>query len=603
MSLVKILPEILSNKIAAGEVVERPASVVKELVENALDANSTQIHVEVENGGRSLIRVSDNGEGMAHDDALLAMERYATSKIYTDTDLFAIRTLGFRGEALPSIASVSRFELISKDRDSASGTQIRVEGGKIKNVVETGAPQGTMITVKNLFYNTPARRKFLKTVNTEMGHITDTLSQMAMGNPTVRFKLTHNNKVIYNWSKSPDAFGRVADVLGKALQKDLFDITFSQNGVAVSGWVASDRHTKSTNRGIYIFVNKRFVRDRVITHALFEGFSGRLMKGKYPTAALFITLPPDQVDVNVHPTKHEVRFADQRGVHAAVQTAVAQAFKSAPDIPWKTVATPLVEKDFEKPIETPPSLVSEKQRPASPRPALFSPPSFAPLKEEKDHIPSFPPAEIPKPQIKDQNTLWQKRFFSDLRIVGQIHNTYIICEFEDGFVLIDQHAAHERIMYEKLKARSANQTIPKQTLLMPEILELGFKETDILNELLPELAQVGWDIDPFGPETFAIKAVPSVLAESDVIPVITEIIDKMIEMGIKSDLETALEESRKIMACHSAVRASQALTDKHLTRLLEQLDQCENPSNCPHGRPTWIQYTKKDLEKQFKRIV
>ena len=603
MSAIKILPEILSNKIAAGEVVERPASVVKELVENALDAQSTQIHVEVENGGRSLIRVSDNGTGMPHDDALLAMERYATSKIHTDTDLFAIRTLGFRGEALPSIASVSRFELISKDCNSASGTQIRVEGGRIKNVAEVGAPQGTMISIKNLFYNTPARRKFLKTVTTEMGHITDTLSQMAMGNPEVRFKLTHNGKVIYNWSVSPDAFNRVVGVLGKNIQKDLYAINFVQNDLAVSGWVASDRHTRSTNRGIFIFVNKRFVRDRVITHALFEGFSGRLMKGKYPTAVLFITLSPDKVDVNVHPTKHEVRFVDPRTVHNGVQAAVSQAFRPAPDIPWQKVTRPSSARPSETPAAKPDPPLLEKQK-SAPLPTSPVSSSFSRVMDKTEEKPSeFTSTKIADPSIKEQHTLWQKRFFSDLHIVGQIHNTYIICESDEGFILIDQHAAHERIMYEKLKTRSENQSIPKQTLLMPEILELGFKETHILNDLLSELAQVGWEIEPFGPDTFAIKAVPSVLAENDVIPVIKEIIDKIIEMGIKPDLGNALEESRKIMACHSAIRASQSLTDKHLGRLLEQLDQCENPSNCPHGRPTWIKYTKKEIEKQFKRIV
>ena len=606
MSAIKILPEILSNKIAAGEVVERPASVVKELVENAIDAQSTQIHVEVENGGRSLIRVSDNGTGMAHDDALLAIERYATSKIYADTDLFSIRTLGFRGEALPSIASVSRFEIISKDPASVSGTRIYVEGGKIKNVAEVGAPEGTMISVRNLFYNTPARRKFLKTVNTEMGHISDTLSRMAMGSPEVRFKLTHNGKTIYNWSAAADPFNRVVDVLGKDVQKDLFAIGFNRNDVTVSGWVAADRHTRSTNRDIYIYVNKRFVRDKVVTHALFEGFSGRLMKGKYPTAVLFITLLPDKVDVNVHPTKHEVRFADQRDVHHAVKTAVTEALKPSPDIPWKkALAAPQAPAAPEPMFSPPPQPASrhpvEKTAPSSPPPSFSPPANAAPGPEPEEKPAEFAPAGILENRIKDQHTLWQKRFFSDLRIVGQIHNTYIICESDDGFILIDQHAAHERIMYEKLKKRT--NPVPRQSLLMPEILELGFQEADILSRLLCQLAEVGWEMEPFGPETFAIKAVPLVLAESDVIPVIKEMIDRITDLGITTDLDNALEESRKIMACHGAIRASQSLTEQHLNRLLEQLDECENPANCPHGRPTWIQYTRKDIEKQFKRIV
>jgi DNA mismatch repair protein MutL len=283
-SKIKILPEILSNKIAAGEVVERPSSVVKELVENALDANSTRIIVEVEKGGRSLIRVSDNGEGMGHDDALLAIERYATSKIYKDQDLFSIKTLGFRGEALPSIASVSRFSLMTRDKKAEAGTEIIVEGGKIKNVSDVGAPTGTMITVKQLFFNTPARRKFLKTINTEMGHIADTMANIALGWPHVQFKLLHNAKTVKSWSLASDHVDRIADVLGKGVKDDLHRIQFGESNLSVAGWISDPRVTRSTSRGIYLYVNGRFVRDRTIQHALLSGYTSRLMKGRFPVA-------------------------------------------------------------------------------------------------------------------------------------------------------------------------------------------------------------------------------------------------------------------------------------------------------------------------------
>ena len=324
MSKIKILPEILSNKIAAGEVVERPASVVKELVENSLDAGSTRIIVDIAQGGRSLIRVSDNGSGMNRDDALLALERYATSKIYKDQDLFSINTLGFRGEALPSIASVSRFSLVSRDESADAGTEIVVDGGKIKNVAEVGAPRGTMVSVKQLFFNTPARRKFLKTIGTEMGHIADRIASIALGHPGVQFRLTHNDKIVKNWLMTAEPFDRVVDVLGNDLKNDLLAIDSQTDGISISGWIASPRANRRTSRAIYLYVNGRFVHDRIVQHALFEGYAQRLVKGQFPVAVIFINVPFDEVDVNVHPTKNEVRFARQKEVHEAVRQTVAQ---------------------------------------------------------------------------------------------------------------------------------------------------------------------------------------------------------------------------------------------------------------------------------------
>ena len=335
MTQIKILPEILSNKIAAGEVVERPAAVVKELVENALDAGSSRVVVDVENGGRSLIRVSDNGTGMGHDDALLALERYATSKIFEDRDLFAINTLGFRGEALPSIAAVSRLNLTTRAASADSGTEIVVEGGKIKNVSEVGAPPGTMVTVKQLFFNTPVRRKFLKTIGTEMGHIADMVARIALGHPAVQMRLTHNEKIVKSWSAASKPFDRVVDVLGNDLKNSLHAVEFKSDVVAVCGWISSPRVTRRTSRAIFIYVNGRFVRDRIVQHALFEGYTQRLVKGQFPVAAIFINLPFEEVDVNVHPTKNEVRFARQREVHEAVRRAVAQTLYEV-DLPqWR----------------------------------------------------------------------------------------------------------------------------------------------------------------------------------------------------------------------------------------------------------------------------
>jgi DNA mismatch repair protein MutL len=583
MSKIKILPEILSNKIAAGEVVERPASVVKELIENALDANSTRIIIEIEKGGRSLIRVSDNGTGMNRDDAMLAMERYATSKIFKDTDLFEINTLGFRGEALPSIASVSRFSLVTRDEDSQAGTEIIVEGGKVKKVSEVGAPPGTMVTVKQLFFNTPARRKFLKTVSTEMGHIADIVSSIALGRPDVRFKLIHNGNVVKNLSAANNPVDRVSDVLGQDLTNNLHRIEPYDSHVSIAGWTSTPRVTRSTSRGIYVYVNGRFVRDRVIQHALFEGYGGRLMKGQFPMAALFINLPFDQVDVNVHPTKNEVRFAQQKKVHEAVKMAVAGVLDLVDRPEWTTARLPDTEP------------VGEKPRISEPVFDYGRPQKVTPIQR--------PTTSTRRQTSSIQAPLWEKKRFGDLRVMGQLQNTYILCESADGLVLIDQHAAHERILFEKLKDRSSTESKSAQKLLIPETIDLGYRETDILTKLIPDLKELGLAIEPFGGNTFVVKAVPALLANREVKPLVIEIVEKVAEIGFTPGLEKAIDQCLLLMACHGAIRANQHLSDRQIKELLVQLDKCDNPSHCPHGRPTWISWTTRSLEKSFSRIV
>jgi DNA mismatch repair protein MutL len=598
MSKIRILPENLSNKIAAGEVVERPSSVVKELVENALDAGSTRVIIEVEKGGRSLIRVSDNGSGMNHDDALLALERYATSKIFKDEDLFSIQTLGFRGEALPSIAAVSRFSLISRDETSDSGTEIIVEGGKIKTVSEVGAPKGTMISVKQLFFNTPARRKFLKTIGTEMSHIADTAARMALGHPDVQFRLLHNNKPIKSWTPTAQPVDRVVDVLGRDLKPDLHPMGSTHNGIDISGWIASPRVTRRTSRGLYIYVNGRFVRDKTIQHGLFAGYSQRIVKGQFPVAVVFISVAFDQVDVNVHPIKNEVRFVNPHRVHEAVRNTVAQTLYEVDRLQWgagkytqdghgseQSRVSEAVEHDFGFRISDI-RVKDDKQKPGN---RGQSP-------EDSGWIPES------GSQIR-QTPLWEKGGFRDLRVVGQLHNTYILCESDQGLVLIDQHAAHERILYERLSRRSAEDRTVGQNLLVPETIDLGYHEADMLAKIIPDLAKLGLDVEPFGGNTFVIKSVPALLSGHEVKPLVIEIVEKMAATETSADLNSVLDHCRMVMACHGAIRAHQSLTDQQLKDLLYQLDECENPSHCPHGRPTWIRWDLSSLEKSFKRIV
>ena len=627
MSTIRILPEILSNKIAAGEVVERPASVVKELVENAIDAGSTRIIVEIEQGGHKLIRVSDNGHGMNRDDALLCLERYATSKIASDPDLFSIRTLGFRGEALPSIAAVSRFTLVTRKSDADVGTRIDLAGGQIKKVIDIGAPAGTLIEVASLFYNTPARRKFLKSINTEMGHIADTIASMALCRPSVQFRLIHNQRVVKDWSPATDPLDRTIDVLGATVRKELQPVKRENEAAKVSGWVAVPRLNRSTARGIYLFVNGRWVKDRVIQHALFAGYSGRLMKGQYPVAVLFLDVAFDQVDVNVHPTKHEIRFVRQRQVHDTVRDAVTDALRQSDPTYRQAVQShanrpPAPAAPFQgsrvserHAVYTPPPVVSRPggaslpprhQTPLDPiardpnpdrRPSA-SPPSSA------------PPAETPPPvhsarasRPGEQASLWKKRYFSDLSVIGQYHGTYIICESDDGLILIDQHAAHERIVFEALKLQAENQSPAVQRLLLPETIDLGFQEAQILEKLAPELDRYGLEIEPFGGNTFVVKSMPTLLHSGDIPALITALVEKTAEIGIHAGLEKILDECLMVMACHNAIRAHQRLNEAQIKAMLGQLDGCDNPSHCPHGRPIWLRWRVADLEKQFQRIV
>jgi DNA mismatch repair protein MutL len=607
MAHIKILPEILSNKIAAGEVVERPASVVKELVENAIDAGGTRIAIDVEKGGRSLIRVSDNGSGMMHDDALLALERYATSKIFQDRDLFSINTLGFRGEALPSIAAVSRFTLTTRVASEDSGTEILVEGGTIKNVSEVGAPGGTMVAVRQLFFNTPARRKFLKTIGTEMGHVADMVARIALGLPAVQFRLTHNDKIIKNWAVSAKPHDRGIDVLGKDLKNSLYPIEIDHNGIAISGWVSSPRVTRRTSRAIFIYANGRYVRDRIIQHALFEGYSQRLVKGQFPVAAIFINLPFDQVDVNVHPTKNEVRFARQRDVHEAVRRAVAQSLYDKDRPGWDTIRSSMngglkhPGRVFE--AGQPEFGMRNAERGKEEAQQTADGPNRASSIENRESSIEPPASMIESHNSSAQTAIWDKKGFSDMRVIGQFHNTYIVCESEQGLILIDQHAAHERVLYEQYSARSTGAQPSAQRLLVPETVELSYREAGVLEKIIPDLKDIGLEIEPFGGHTFVVKAVPVLLADREIKPVLIEIVEKIVQIGAGPGLSEALDQSRMVMACHAAIRANQALSEAQIKGLLTELDDCHNPSHCPHGRPTWIHWDLRSLDRSFKRIV
>ncbi len=618
MSKVRILPEILSNKIAAGEVVERPASVIKELIENSLDAGSSIINIEIENGGKNLIRISDNGSGMSGDDSLIAIERYATSKIYSDDDLFSINTLGFRGEALPSIASVSRFTLVTREHKSDIGTEVYIEGGRVKKVNETGAPKGTMITVEQLFYNTPARRKFLKTISTEMSHISDIIASIALGWPAVQFRLTHNKKIVKSWPKTNGSFDRAVDVLGNDLKNSLQEVSFEDSYLKIDGWISSPDINRTTSNRIYIYINGRYIKDRKLLHALLQGYGLRMMKGRYPMGVMFIDIPYDQLDVNVHPTKHEVRFADHQRVFDAVKSSVSDTLINAEKSKWALLKNELkpTEKTTFGANETTDSWNYIAEPAAGDNRIEENPLPFAIPEVDKSLIfeninNESIPQSIERFEIKEANKqqstysdnqgqqLWEKKFFSDLTIIGQLRNTYILCDSGDGLIIIDQHAAHERVVFEKLKQKTVK--VESQILLLPETVELGYKEAAALEQITSELSEMGLDIEPFGGNTFTIRSVPSVLSNISITGLVTEIAEKLIESGHSGALSDAIDECLIIMACHGSIRANQPLVDKQIRHLLNQLDDCETPSFCPHGRPTWVRWSNNSLEKSFRR--
>jgi DNA mismatch repair protein MutL len=580
MPRIKILPEILSNKIAAGEVVERPASVVKELLENAIDAQSTRITVEIKKGGKALIRVSDDGIGMDRDDSLLALERFATSKISDEEGLFSIATLGFRGEALPSIASVSDMEIITKAADAQVGTRVVVKGGHIKDVADVGAANGTVVTVNRLFYNTPARRKFLKTDQTEMGHVSDTVIRPALALPKIHFKLVHNGRDIGNWSASKNSLHRIMDVLKGDVGAHLHEVDHSKGQVRVHGFVASSDITRTTSRGQYVYVNGRFIRDKVIQHAVMEGFAGRIVKGQFPVVVLFLTLPLDDVDVNVHPTKSTVRFRTPSEIHDLIASSIAKTLRSMSRPLW--TGKPPVPWERRHPSYPP---LPESNRIGEPEPLPLSPPSKS-LGES-----------APK--------LWEdKPTFAALRVIGQLLNSYIMCESDDGLVVVDQHAAHERVVFESLKTAYEQSKITSQGMLIPEKLELTHREASILDPLLERLSHMGLEIEHFGGTTYLVRAIPDILVDKPIKPLVMEIIDKTDDIGfVKGLQEKAIDACLRLMACHGAIRANTRLSEEEMRTLLHQMDRAKDPTHCPHGRPTVVRRTLNQLEKDFKRIV
>ncbi len=590
MGQVHVLSEHVANKIAAGEVIERPASIVKELVENSLDAGADQIEIVVKHGGKSLIRVADNGSGMAVEDAQLALQRHATSKIEKAEDLNHIMSFGFRGEALPSIAAVSRFTLQTRTPDAATGTELVVEGGSLLKAKECPAAAGTVIDVRDLFFNTPARRKFLKQDMTEFGHILDTVTCIALANLHVRFVLISGGKTLLDLLPTRDLSSRAAAILGEDWARQTLKITQEIPHVKLSGLIGKPSLASGTRAQQFFFINRRWVKAYGLSYGLQAGYHGLLMQHQFPAAILFLELNPQYVDVNVHPTKQQVRLSHEAVIKTMIEKTVAQTLQESGDLApsfHESDAPP--RERFPETRFTEPSFGFEKR--------MFT--QDAPLK-----VAEAVTADVMTPKVDAAQPLEIGQGLRITRVLGQIHRAYILAETEEGYAVIDQHAAHERVTFEALMKNFESERPARQGLLMEEVLELHPRQVEILKKSLPFLAKLGFEIESFGEKAFVIRALPSVFRDENPVRLIQQFVDERETGKTQTRLKGAREDVAAIIACkRKSVKASDPLTFPAMQGLLEHLSRCKNPFHCPHGRPSIIKYSLSDLEKQFKRTL
>ncbi len=632
MGKIKVLSDAVANQIAAGEVVERPASVVKELLENSLDAGSTDIRVEVDAGGRRLIRITDNGCGMMRDDALLAFERHATSKLQTVHDLDQIGTLGFRGEALPSIASVSRLTLETHSRDESTGTRVSINGGKLVMCEEAGLAAGTVITIRDLFYNVPARKKFLRSEQTELAHIASLVTHYSLAHPDKAFELHHGPTELLRVTPVATPQERVFQVFGSRTLEDLVEFgpelkTLStaegeQKRFELSGFVSKPHVQKLNRNSIYLFVNGRLIRDKLLLHALTSAYHNLIPPACYPFALIFLDCDFGEVDVNVHPSKTEVRFRHSSFVHDFVRDAVrGKLMESKPvsslplpapsptqpaaGLPFSEftqrienaapdIYDPVIPVDREaRPHELPAMRLEMTQAP--PQRFDFSDAPPARMRIPDTHGP-LPPGVAPMNEYESMGAL------GDLRPLGQIHNSFIIAAGRDGLWIIDQHVAHERILFEQVLRRFAKREAQQQRLLMPMVMELTVGQQLEYARIADELSRAGFETEPFGNRTVAIQAAPAGLGPSDIEKVIFEILDISETELRKSSVEDLRRNIAASISCQAAIKINTPLDQQKMEYLLAELARCEYPMACPHGRPIALRYSTRDILRGFHRI-
>ena len=588
MTRIQRLPPALANQIAAGEVVERPASVVKELVENALDAGATRLRIAVEFGGKKLIAVEDDGAGMSREDAELAIERHATSKIRRAEDLAAIATLGFRGEALPSIASVSRFRLRTRPRDTLAGTEVRVEAGRVTSVCDVGAPQGTLVEVCDLFFNLPARRKFLKADTAESAQVSRLVTQLALGYPGVGFVLQSAGRVLIEAPPAGGVDERFYQIYGE--RADLVPVARSSAGITVRGFVAALGEQGPARGPQHVFVNRRIVRDRTIAHAIGQAYSVATIKERSPEVHLFIEMPPDRVDVNVHPTKAEVRFLDQGLVHEVLRRAIVDALGAtgAPELVL-TAAPPApgVPATGALPLGFAPAGGPQPGRPDDAVVGRLQP---GPPYEAAGRVGTTAGREAIGTLIRPMVPL------------GQFRNTFIIAADDEGLVIIDQHVAHERILFEQISERLTGRALESQRLLTPLVLELGSGEHQTLLAHAGALVRFGFEVEDFGGSSVRVVSMPALLDFARADEALRAVAGQLDDLAPGAGIDEALRRMAATMACHAAVKANDPLTREKMQYLLDELRRTAHSSVCPHGRPVVLRLSRREIEKNFDRV-
>jgi DNA mismatch repair protein MutL len=623
MPRIQHLPPILINQIAAGEVVERPASVVKELLENSLDAGATRIDIEVGRGGIDLVRVVDNGGGIHPDDLPLAFASHATSKLATSEDLFRIGTLGFRGEALASVGSIAQVTLQSRQAGQACGAEVACHGGKLGPVVPWNGAPGTRVEVRHLFYNTPARRKFLKGAGTEMGHVAEVFTRLALAHLGVHWTLHHNGRPVYDVPASAGLLDRIGLFFGAEVRDSLYMVEAEEGRVSLGGYVGDPSCERGNGQLQYLFLNGRWVRDRGLAQAVQDAYRGLLMVGRHPVAFLFLQVPPEEVDVNVHPTKAEVRFRDPEPLHRLVQAAVGERLRAAdltarmhlgaaeptpavgdgPRLPFEQPAAPAPARDERAASPAPPAMPSAAQwtKPVPTSPLPPPPPAVPPVSASKS--PTLASADLfaspavrPEPQRRDRVT-----DAGGLRAM-QVLDCYLVVEVPpDEVLFIDQHALHERILFEQLRERLRSGKVETQRLLVPEPVDLPAAQAGLILEHREALAELGLAIEEFGGGTVLLTGYPALLDRRPPRAVFRAVVEHLAAREKAPSREELLHDLLSLMACHGAVRAGDRLTQEEIAALLARRDLAQDSHHCPHGRPTTLRFSRQELERQFRR--
>lgn len=626
MGKIAVLDKNMINMIAAGEVIERPASVVKEMLENSIDAGATKIVVKIEDGGKRLISVTDDGCGMSKEDIPTAFEPHATSKIRTVDDLTAIESMGFRGEALASIGSVAKVRVVSREADSIEAYSLEMDCGDKSSVMPASGSQGTTIEVRDLFYKLPARRKFLRTTSTEMTHITEHFTRIALANCNIDLTLMHNNRQIHRLHATSNLLGRISELMNAQISQDLIEINAEEKGIKIQALIAKPVNARGNNKFQYTFLNGRFIRDKFIMHAIKEAYRGLIEPNKHPVAFLFIEMPYDSYDVNVHPTKVEIRFDNSNLVHSQILGVLreklhsldldvtssldkhyatggniaANASQSREEINRRERISDAMENFFTKsspPINAQGGFSFSASKNSSRKNAggnFNSAPDSGAFGNNHKAASSQNVRDF-SPQNESQQT-------QECNII-QIHNSYIVAQTSEGFSIIDQHALHERIIYERLcdKLLRNNETLESQKLLIPETIELTAAQQQAIEKNKSTFEKLGIEIEAFGPKTYAIHSFPTLLKDSDVAQFVEQILDAIMDSTISPDAEKLLHEIMDMTSCKAAIKAGQALSIEEMCELLSEKENTQRSSRCPHGRPTTIKFSIEELEKQFKR--